>query len=214
MAGKKISELTAKTPASNDVLAVADPSTGIAGKSTCVQVFAVGLPTGYSSASVNSSTITFDSLSGTGLAKSTLNDVLCRGLEYYGVWQTNGRIAYLPVTRSISTNTNNMDIGLAGLLKLNCTAASDLTGITTSGEITNTNPGLSYAGTSAQIDGQVLHILNIGANTVSLKHESVSSTAQNRFFMHNGSQLNLGAGHLVKAIYDTSISRWRVWDLT
>ena len=40
MASKKISELSAKVAASADVLPVADPSTGIAGKSTCNQIIA------------------------------------------------------------------------------------------------------------------------------------------------------------------------------
>ena len=42
MASKKISELSAKTPVAADVIPVADPSTGIAGKSTCYQTFAAG----------------------------------------------------------------------------------------------------------------------------------------------------------------------------
>ena len=43
MTAKLISELDAKTPASSDVLAVANPSTGIAGKSTSSQVIVAGL---------------------------------------------------------------------------------------------------------------------------------------------------------------------------
>lgn len=42
MASKKISELTAKIPLTTDVLPVADPSTGIAGKSTTAQVLVAG----------------------------------------------------------------------------------------------------------------------------------------------------------------------------
>ena len=42
MTAKKINELTAKTPISTDVLPVADPSTGIAGKSTTAQVLVAG----------------------------------------------------------------------------------------------------------------------------------------------------------------------------
>lgn len=38
MTAKKISELTAKTPVSTDVIPVADPTTGIAGKSTIAQI--------------------------------------------------------------------------------------------------------------------------------------------------------------------------------
>ena len=40
MTAKLISELGAKIPASADVLAVANPSTGLAGKSTCNQIIA------------------------------------------------------------------------------------------------------------------------------------------------------------------------------
>jgi hypothetical protein len=42
MANKKVSELTAKTPAVTDVLPVADPSTGVAGKSTPAQLLVAG----------------------------------------------------------------------------------------------------------------------------------------------------------------------------
>lgn len=44
MAGKKINELTDKTPVNSDLLPVADPSTGVAGKSTALQVVTAGLP--------------------------------------------------------------------------------------------------------------------------------------------------------------------------
>ena len=42
MANKKVSELAAKTPAVTDVLPVADPSTGVAGKSTPAQLLVAG----------------------------------------------------------------------------------------------------------------------------------------------------------------------------
>jgi len=43
MASKKISELSVKIPVAADVLAVADPSTGIAGKSTAAQATYAGM---------------------------------------------------------------------------------------------------------------------------------------------------------------------------
>lgn len=42
MTAKKISELDAKTPINVDIIPVANSSTGIAGKSTCNQVFTAG----------------------------------------------------------------------------------------------------------------------------------------------------------------------------
>jgi hypothetical protein len=42
MTAKKISELVAKTPVSTDLIPVADPTTGIAGKSTIAQIMAGG----------------------------------------------------------------------------------------------------------------------------------------------------------------------------
>jgi hypothetical protein len=45
MTAKKINELTAKTPVSTDVIPVADPVTGIAGKSTIAQILTAALPT-------------------------------------------------------------------------------------------------------------------------------------------------------------------------
>ena len=45
MTAKKISELVAKTPVSTDLIPVADPTTGIAGKSTVQQVVTAGIGT-------------------------------------------------------------------------------------------------------------------------------------------------------------------------
>lgn len=175
MASKKISELTAKTPAAADVLAVADPSTGIAGKSTC-------------------------------------NQITYTGLASWSKFTTYGSFAFQPNTVNISTTTHNLQIGVAGLVKINCTSNTDLTGLVSENLQSNTviTPGGS---TTAALDGQVVYLLNTGTNTLTLKHDDSGSSAVNRLYTHNGNNLQLVSGHITLCLYDTAVSRWRVWSL-
>jgi hypothetical protein len=164
MASKKISELTAKTPLVTDLLAVADPATGIAGKSDCGQVTYAGM----------------------NMSK---------------VIPFSGSFAFQPTTVTLSANRNNFAIGANAFVRMSSTGNYDLTGLVP----------LVTAETNM---GRIIYIVNIGSNTINLKHESSLSDAENRFITHNGNQVSMNAGHLVFGIYDIAVSRWRIWDLT
>jgi hypothetical protein len=68
--------------------------------------------------------------------------------------------------------------------------------------------GLTF--TSAQGDGQTHIILNSGTQNITLKNESASSTAANRFHTSSGADVVLGAGLQAMVIYDGPLLRWIV----
>lgn len=213
MAGKKISELTAKVPVTTDVLAVADPSTGIAGKSTTNQIIASA--SGFASSPLTSTDYIpkANSTQPYVASKTRAYNIAYVGLNSWSKLTTYGSFAFQPYTYNMTGNTNNFQIGVSGLVKINCTVNSDLTGMVS--ENVQANDAITPGGSvTAALDGQIVYLLNTGTNAVSIKNEDALSTAVNRFLTHTGNQINLSVGHIVMALYDTGISRWRVWNLT
>lgn len=164
MASKKISELTAKTPVSTDLVPIADPSTGVAYKSNC-------------------------------------QGVVFAGISQLGIAQVNGSMAYASGNVTLTANTNNLFASSNTIFRITSTGNYDLTGII---PLPNTTEGA----------GRLIYLINVGSNNVTLKNEDALSTAQNRFVTHGGSHITLSPGHLVLAIYDSTLLRWRIWDLT
>lgn len=212
MASKKISELSAKTPISTDVLPVADPSTGLAGKSTTNQIIAAAAGFTNKTPAVGDWIPVADTATPAVAWKTRPYSVTYVGLASWTKFTTYGSFAFQPHTVNISTTTHNLQIGVAGLVKINCTANSDLTGLVSENIQSNTviTPGGS---TTAALDGQVIYLLNTGTNTLTLKHEDANSTAVNRLYTHNGNNLTMPVGHITLCLYCTAISRWRVWSL-
>ena len=213
MASKKISELSAKTPISTDVIPVADPSTGIAGKSTTNQIIAASAGFTNKTPAVGDWIPVADTATPAVAWKTRPYSIAYVGLASWTKFTTYGSFAFQPLSVNISANTNNLQIGVFGLIKLNCTVNSDLTGMISENIQSNTvvTPGGS---TTASLDGQVVYLLNTGTNSISIKSEDAASTAANRFLTHNGGNIALASNHLALALYDTGVSRWRVWDLT
>lgn len=213
MASKKISELSAKTPVSTDVIPVADPSTGIAGKSTTNQIIAAAAGFTNKTPAVGDWIPVADTATPTIAWKTRPYSITYVGLASWTKFTTYGSFAFQPLSVNISANTNNLQIGVSGLIKLNCTVNSDLTGMVSENIQSNSvvTPGGS---TTASLDGQVVYLLNTGTNSLSIRNEDALSSAANRFITHTGSHITLSAGHMALALYDTGVSRWRVFDLT
>lgn len=95
-------------------------------------------------------------------------------------------------TSNLTANTNDLAITSAITL-LTTTGAWDLTGV--------------VPVTAAS--GQVIVLSNTSANTVTIKHESASSTAANRFKNSTGADLSLTTNKTQMFFYDTTASRWR-----
>jgi hypothetical protein len=65
--------------------------------------------------------------------------------------------------------------------------------------------------TTAQIDGQMHIIFNIGSGTLTLNHQDAGSTAANRFLNSTGANIILSTSQAVELYYDATTARWRVF---
>lgn len=93
----------------------------------------------------------------------------------------------------ITANQNNYNptnFSTTSFLRINSDAARDITGL---------NAGNA---------GRLLVLVNVGSFTITLKHESASSSAANRFTL--GSDYALLSGTSVILIYDSTTARWRM----
>lgn len=140
-----------------------------------------------------------DQITGTAY-KGYIGDAVHVGISGGQIYTTAGSFAFDPTSVTLSGNTNNLGVGQNGLIRIQATGNYDLT-------------GLVPIGGAAENAGRVIYILNRGTNTITLKHEDAGSTAENRFFTHNGNNLSLQASHLVLGMYDGVLNRWRVWSL-
>jgi hypothetical protein len=114
--------------------------------------------------------------------------------------QTGGADAINPVIvtpSSLSASQNDYAPGVCDILRLSSSTAIDLTGLA--------------AGT---VDGAMRLLINTNASggaAITLKHESASSTAANRFrSVTNADVILLADGGSVTLTYSSAISRWRI----
>lgn len=73
----------------------------------------------------------------------------------------------------------------------------------------NTDASRDITGLSGGAAGRLIEIYNVGSNNFTLKDESTSSSAGNRFSLPNG-DLILGPDAMGAFWYDTTSSRWRL----
>jgi hypothetical protein len=59
------------------------------------------------------------------------------------------------------------------------------------------------------VANQILVLNNVGSSTITLVHESASSTATNRFFFTNVTNYALATNGVLALIYTTANGRWR-----
>lgn len=67
---------------------------------------------------------------------------------------------------------------------------------------------LDMYGMTAGANGQVIRLVNVGSNTATLKHESASATAADRFRLPGDADLVLAEDEGATFVYSTSKSRW------
>lgn len=102
-----------------------------------------------------------------------------------------------PTATSVGAPSNNLDNGTGRYMqRLTSSGAGTMTGMSTGAGTS----GVSY-----------LFINTNASDTITIKHEDSGSTAANRFSCSTGADIVLSAGQAADAIYDTSISRWRVF---
>lgn len=109
--------------------------------------------------------------------------------------QTGGTDAVTNVVVSpsqITGNQNDYSPGTGDIVRLSSDAARNITGITAGGS------------------GDVRVLVNVGSFTITLVHQSTSSTAANRFLVSFGADYLLAANAAAVIVYDATTSRWRV----
>jgi len=117
--------------------------------------------------------------------------------------KTEGSMVFASSTpAAITASQNNYVLTGSAFQRLNCTTASDITGIAppTGG---------------AHVDGRMIRLVSVGTQTVTLKHNSASSTAANRMFASSAADKALAVNAWADLVYDSTdngsgAAGWRV----
>jgi len=76
--------------------------------------------------------------------------------------------------------------------------------------VSASSAGLSITGLGLTATGRCLKLVNVGSNTISIPHDSTSSTAGNRFYCPGNAAVSLRANGAVELWYDGTSLHWRV----
>ena len=68
---------------------------------------------------------------------------------------------------------------------------------------------VNLTGMVPQVANQILILVNVGSFTITIKHESASSTTTNRFFMTGGVDIVLPSNAVRSFVYTAQTGRWR-----
>ena len=117
--------------------------------------------------------------------------------------KTEGSLVFASSTpAAIVANQNDYVLTGSAFQRLNCTTASDITGIAppTGG---------------AHVDGRMIRLVSVGTATVRLMHNDAGSAAANRIYMHSGTHLSLTVNEWADLVYDSTdngsgAAGWRV----
>jgi hypothetical protein len=117
--------------------------------------------------------------------------------------KTEGSLVFASSTpAAIVANQNDYVLTGSAFQRLNCTTASDITGIAppTGG---------------AHVDGRMIRLVSVGTATVRLLHNDTGSAAANRIYRHNGTNVSLTVNEWADLVYDATdngsgAAGWRV----
>ena len=117
--------------------------------------------------------------------------------------KTEGSLVFASSTpAAIVANQNDYVLTGSAFQRLNCTTASDITGIAppTGG---------------AHADGRMIRLVSVGTATVRLMHNDTGSAAANRIFRHNATNVSLTVNEWADLVYDSTdngsgAAGWRV----
>ena len=111
--------------------------------------------------------------------------------------------AFVPSTpAAITSSQNNYVLTGSAFQRLNCTTASDITGIAPP------TGGAHFA-------GRMIRLVNVGTQTLTLDHNNAGSTAANRMFVSTGADKALAVNAWADLVYDATnngsgAAGWRV----
>jgi len=94
-----------------------------------------------------------------------------------------------------NTTTNDLTLSTnASYFRISSSVNTDVTGINS----------------TSVSDGRLVIIVNVGTNTITLKHQNAGSAAANRFDLPGGGDVILGPRGTATVIYDGSDARWNL----
>lgn len=116
---------------------------------------------------------------------------------------TQGSIQITSSTTNISVATNNLALSYSGFQRLNCTTACNLTGI-------------APPSGGSHVDGRMVRLVNVGTTNLTIKHNDTNSSAANRMFCVDLTDIVLVPRDMLEMMYDASnngsgAAGWRVW---
>ena len=111
-------------------------------------------------------------------------------------------ISYTSTTTNIAANTNDLALTGSAFQRINCTSASNLTGI-------------APPSSGTHVDGRMIRVYNVGTANLTLTHNSGSSIAANRFWNSTAADIVLATNDYAELIYDSTsngsgAAGWRV----
>ena len=159
---------------------------------------------GFNNSDSNSIVIGYQSI-GEGANTAVIGNSSTVQQHFYATQylKTEGSLVFASSTpAAIVANQNDYVLTGSAFQRLNCTTASDITGIAppTGG---------------AHVDGRMIRLVSVGTATVTLKHNSASSTAANRMFVSSAADKALATNAWADLVYDSTdngsgAAGWRV----
>ena len=148
---------------------------------------------GFNNSDSNSIVIGYQSI-GEGANTAVIGNSSTVQQHFYATQyiKTEGSLVFASSTpAAIVANQNNYVLTGSAFQRLNCTTASDITGIAppTGG---------------AHVDGRMIRLVNVGTATVRLMHNDTGSAAANRIFRHTASNVSLTVNEWVDLVYDST----------
>lgn len=134
-------------------------------------------------------TVPADNANGTATEKITLGAI--RDLPHMHLHTDVSNVLETPAT--LTADANNYSLAGAGVVRLS-----------TSGN------AIAITGVVATSPGDARLLINVGANNLTLKHQSTASTAANRFLAPNSIDYIVLPGDSVAILYDGTDARWRI----
>ena len=93
----------------------------------------------------------------------------------------------------LTANVNDYGPSTLGIWRLSSDASRNITGIV-----------------AAAVDGQLLLLLNVGAQNIVLTNQDALSVAANRILTGTGANVTLAADDTALLVYDLTTARWRI----
>lgn len=131
-----------------------------------------------------------------------------RGLTERGISDLQQNLQLLRVTQG------SLALGETTLTLVNGANNNLATGYTTYVRVSGPSSSFSITGLEGGETGRVRVLTNTTAQTMTVAHQSASSSAMNRIITDAAADITIGLNGFVILIYDITQTRWLIWDRT